>query len=146
MSPAVAGGLGPGSRLENPGDVAPRVRTLDYRFEVWPGDELLAGPSCFIHSRRLGAGLRAAGLSGLSFGRARLSRSEAFLARHPDLLLPPFERLLPLGRVELKGRNVVAWSGEAVCESEAGELVLDEAALELLRRCRIPNARVVPLE
>jgi hypothetical protein len=151
LEPEVAGGFGPKTevdrtKIESGEAKVPEIGYLEYVFDGWLGDELLETFPCFIVTERLAADLKDAGLSGLRLGDVDVSKSGLFLDLHPDRELPPFRRLIPLGKVQLgEGGNVEEYSGHDLCMTERAELVVTERCLNVLRQHKIEHCEVTRL-
>jgi len=175
LKPEVAGGLGPTTiianlpQLESGEATVPEVTQLEYRFDGWLGDELLASTPCFIVTSNLAASIQEAGLTGTRFERVKITTSEAweqFRQMSPLYSgeLPPFERLIPLGTVGfLTDGKIVNWSGHDFCVGTRLDyqkptdftligrvpgphaLVVTERAWSVLERHRLDNCGVEEL-
>ncbi len=122
LEPHVAGNWGPETvvlnreALEAGLETVPQISVLDYRFDVWLGDELLQGNACYLATDSLAKRLQLGALSGMSFQAVKVSVSELFEDAFPQVRLPTFQRLIPEGTVDLRnGFDLVRWSGDDIC-------------------------------
>lgn len=129
ISAEVAGGLGPQTVMDRSVH-PPRVEVLHYVFEDWLGDDIVETFPCYLVTRRLADALIDAGLVGLVFDRAKVSRSEECMAMNPDLILPEFVwlRLVEDESCDLSSRG--------------GKLVVSRRALDVLKRFVLRQAEV----
>lgn len=175
LQPEVDGGWGDKTVVTNFPEVRSgqammhEVAFLEYRFDDWLGDDLLATGPCYIVTDRLARALRAAGLTGARFDVVEVSTSgqwedwEDHRQQRPERLrtLPPFERLIPTGeaRYRMDGTGV-SWSGDdfclGVCEDWSPppsveqtlswrspyDLVVSGRCLELLRQFQLKHCRI----
>ncbi|WP_218572243.1 hypothetical protein [Pseudomonas sp. MN1F] len=82
--PEVAGGLGDWTVLDasvHP----PIVRSLQYEFDDWRGDQFLESFPCFIVTEVIAAAIKEAGLSGCSFGHVDVKKSDVFEELNPGV-------------------------------------------------------------
>jgi len=149
LEPEVAGGVGDGTvsdRSVHP----PLVSHLDYEFDVWLGDSLLEGFPCWIATVPVMEAIQAAGLTGVSFDKVDISRSDLFNDIYPDLVLPPFVWMKVIG---MPGRNDFGVQGSLKPPESEGPfpmhmfvLVVSERALDVLKPLGISHAEVTPWE
>lgn len=89
IEPEVAGGLGEQTQMDN-SFFPPLIKNLHYEFEGWLGDDILESFPCYIVTERLRDGIELEKLTGVSFDKVLISKSETFLEFHPDKELPNF--------------------------------------------------------
>lgn len=85
----VAGGLGEQIQMDN-SFFPPLIKNLHYEFEGWLGDDILESFPCYIVTERLRDGIELGKLTGVSFDKVFISKSETFLELYPDRELPNF--------------------------------------------------------
>jgi hypothetical protein len=125
LGPEVAGSEGEGTvvanmpQLQSGVDFIPEVTHLDYEFEGWLGDDIIAGSPCYLVSDVLAAAMEQSDLSGYRLQAITVSTTEEFdrwQSKMVERPIPPFIRILLDGRLEIKGdREVVSWSGHDIC-------------------------------
>ena len=150
LRPEVAGGLGPGTQIENREQLErdearyPQYRHLHYHIEGWLGDHLLTSVGCYIATEELVLAMQDLKLTGFSVGEVEVSTSPNFDLGHPALVLPRFVRLLVHGTVELGNDKTTysSWSGHDLCLGHRAELVLSAAGLAGVDIRRIANGRI----
>lgn len=98
LAPEVAGGRGD-QTLADLSVHPPIVRRLHYEFDGWLGDELLESFPVFIVTERLAQRIQEKNASGVEFEKVIITKSELFRDLQPDLELPPFVWLKPVGKV-----------------------------------------------
>jgi hypothetical protein len=167
LDPEVAGDWGDATVVANQEQISqgtatvPDVTFLEYEFEVWLGDEVLSAYPCFIVTASLATDMKRAEISGAYFTDVLITEGEEFKYVCPGKTLPPFERLIPVGFVNVIGKNQVAdWSGHDVCFAhwqdmlvdELGErlprsfeLVVTERGLDVMRRHQIQHCEITQL-
>jgi hypothetical protein len=98
LEPLVGGVLGDRTRL----DLGPVHRTtpptvlhLEYTLDHPTDDDLLEAFPAFLISRELAARATQAGLSGLRFEEAEISKSDGYIAAHGDKPHKDYVRLIP---------------------------------------------------
>ncbi|UTX50278.1 hypothetical protein [Chryseobacterium sp. MA9] len=89
IEPEVAGGLGVQTQMDN-SFFPPLIKNLHYEFEGWLGDDILESFPCYIVTERLRDGIELEKLTGVSFDKVLISKSETFLELYPDRELPNF--------------------------------------------------------
>ncbi len=122
LEPEVAGGWGPltrvtnKSRVESGEDLIPEVSDLEYRFDMWLGDEILTFISTFIITEELALSISEKRLTGLELGPVIISTSDEWEHFGGKVILPPFKRLIPTGQVRITEDNrAFEWSGHDFC-------------------------------
>jgi hypothetical protein len=122
IEPEVAGSWGPQTvvtnraQLESGAAKVPEVAHLEYRFEVWLGDELLMASPCYIVTEDLAQSIRGAHLTGAHFDEVEITTSDEWRRWAHNIQLPAFERLIPDGVVEFRtGGDILRWSGDDLC-------------------------------
>lgn len=129
----VAGGLGPGIdyvRKRDPRLVGP----LHYEFQGWLGDDIVTTSGYWIVSDALAEALRGSSLTGFELDEVVVTKEAQFdLFPAPRPFPEHWERLVPSGsRAE----------GDDVVVEDRVDLLLSDAALELLQRFQIAEAHV----
>lgn len=89
IEPEVAGGLGEQTILHN-NVFPPLVEKLHYEFDDWLGDDILESFPCFIVTDRLKTCIEKTGLTGMTFDKVVISKSEKFMDLHAEWVLPTF--------------------------------------------------------
>lgn len=97
VKPEIAGGWGPRTVAITEAH-PPQVTFLDYEFQDWFGDGILATFPCFIVREELADDLAGSGYTGFEFGVVAISKSDLFYDLKGDLKLPHFKRLLVTGK------------------------------------------------
>lgn len=134
IEPEVAGGLGEGTvmvRSTHP----PTVTRLVYEFEGWLGDDVVESFPCFLVSEALAAALADAGLTGFTLADVTVTTTDEF-AEHARAALPMFRWFQVTGRPGVDD----FWL------HSDHRLAASDRALAILRRHRIDNAIVEPLD
>ena len=131
VAPEVAGGLGPGSILDN-NSFPPIVSVLEYRFDGWLGDDLLEVFPCFIVTRPLKEALAKSSLTGFQFANVLVSKSDTFDELYPGRNLPDFSWLQVKGKARLDDIGI----------TEDGRLVLSSQTMKLLTNFNLHNAEI----
>lgn len=130
LRPEVAGGLGEATVMDTSVH-PPVVHRLDYEFDDWSGDDIVATFPCVIVTERLRTALEQSALTGFAFADAHVSTSLSF-DEFSTGTLPPFYWLQATG---IPGTDNM-WIGER------GRLVVDDAAMALLRLFSMVNCIV----
>ncbi|GEN73833.1 hypothetical protein [Chryseobacterium lathyri] len=89
IEPEVAGGLGDKTEMDN-SFFPPLIKTLNYEFDGWLGDDILESFPCYIMTEVLRKGVEAEGLTGIYFSEVLISKSETFLELYSNRDLPNF--------------------------------------------------------
>jgi len=131
LEPEVAGDLGPASVVEH-STRHPTVLLLEYEFNVWLGDDLLATHPCFIVTDRLRQALERFPGTGYSFGDVIVSTTDELRDRHPTLKLPKFHWLKVHGKA---GRDDAGLTEDC-------SLVVSDRLLQVLREFNIDHCVV----
>lgn len=147
LSPEVAGGLGENSILiHNENGIMKDVSYSHYKFEGWLGDELLTTSPCFIVTEKLFNAIINSNLTGSKFQDMEVSESYNFKLLKPDVILPKFKRLIPVGTVQIEDKKVKYWSGHDFCLMGVTRLVVSNNALNILQKHRISNCDIIELQ
>lgn len=96
LEPEVAGGLGPNAILDTSVH-PPVVSRLHYLFEGWLGDAIVESFPCFLVLESLAEQLTNAAVTGFEIADAEIETSEQFREHHPDVELPTFVWMKPVG-------------------------------------------------
>lgn len=160
LDPEVAGDFGDRTIISNTEryrkgeDAVPRIVKLEYEFDCWQGDELVQAFPCYLASKRLVQEMRMARLTGLSEADLEICTSSAFDELCPEMTLPEFSWLIPIGRVSRFFKrttpakaNVIkpSWSGDDLCIGPKGELLITSHALEVIGVERISHCTIQPV-
>lgn len=129
--PDVAGGLGPRTEMDYT-VIPPRVTKLHYEIEGWDGDVLISSVDTFLITKKAAKALTSAGLTGLVFEKARVTRGYVFKEFFPGKTIPSFIWLKPVGTA---GIDDFAVSNR--------HLIISERALEILKQLGIPTVRKI---
>ncbi len=127
----VAGGWG-SRTLADVSVHPPTVQHLDFEFAGWSGDDILATFPCYIVTGTLADRLRASDLSGWRLLDVEISRSAEFDELYPDLELPQFERLSPIGVAGV----------DDIGATPIADLILSERALAMFKEHRLTQSAV----
>lgn len=94
IEPEVAGGTGR-STIDDHSVTPPALSNLEYEFDDWFGDAILASFPCYIVTEQLAIALRNSDLTGFAFDKVTITRSLEFddLYRNKNGPLPNFEWL-----------------------------------------------------
>jgi len=130
LRPEVAGGLGEQTVMDRSVH-PPAVSVLDYEFEDWSGDDLVASFPCLIVTERLRDALQSSGLTGFRFVDVRISTTLNFDEFNTGAL-PPFYWLQVYGSRDTDDM----WIGER------GRLIVNDQAMSLLREFAIENCLI----
>lgn len=133
LEPEVAGALGDGTKIDT-SIHPPRVRTLEYVFMGWLGDDLLEAFPCYIVSEILGDALVFARLTGFQLDGVEVVISEAFAEMYPARCIPNFRWLKVTGTVGIDDFGL----------SDDHRLVVSDAALRLLQQRTLSHCDVEP--
>lgn len=107
------------------------VNKVHYQFDGWGGDALLESAPIFIGTRELAEAITSAGLTGVEFDKAEISKSIIFNQLQPGLRLPQFlwfKFYGTPGKDDFGLKNL--------------QLVVSQRALDLLKDLGINNADV----
>lgn len=138
FEPEVAGGLGPGIDYDPRRGSEPLVGPLHYEFAGWLGDDIVTTSGYWIVTGRLADALRESPLTGYELGEVVVTTEEQFDMFYGHLGLPrDWERLIPTGTEE---------GGEDFVLETVVDLLVSDAALELLRRFSIDDADISPAD
>jgi hypothetical protein len=110
----------------------PVIHELNYEFDFWLGDALLESVHALIVTDHLRTSIEAAALSGASFDRVKVCKSEQFEEHSPDLKLPNFAWMKVAGKA---GQDDFGTASD-------WRLVVSERALKLIQRFGISHAKV----
>jgi hypothetical protein len=139
LVPEVAGGWGQETVVDRSVH-PPRILKLEYRFEDWLGDDLLATSPCYVVTERLASALEIAGLTGFSLADVVITTSELFDRIHRDLKLP---RTLPQFRW-LKVHGAAGRDDFGLLDGY--RLVVSDHALEVLNGYNLHHAEIRALK
>lgn len=138
FEPEVAGGLGPGIDYDPRRGAEPLVGPLHYEFAGWLGDDIVTTSGYWIVTGRLADALRESPLTGYELGEVVVTTEEQFDMFYSHLDLPrDWKRLIPTGTEE---------GGEDFVLETVVDLLVSDAALELLRRFTIDDADISPAD
>ena len=98
IEPEVAGGLGKETILNN-NTYPPEIKTLNYEFSGWLGDDIIESFPCYIISERLKNKIELEKLSGITFDNVIITKSQTFNQLYPNMKLPKFYWAKIYGRV-----------------------------------------------
>src|SRR3954452_23407390 len=135
VRPEVAGGLGPHTVM----DVSvhpPIVSRLNYEFDGWSGDVLLASFPAFIVTEDAKNKLMESGVSGARFVDVEITKSDLFDEMYPDTQLPTFAWLQVCGRA---GHDDFGLLGNI-------RLVVSQRVLDILKGLQLTDALIDPLD
>lgn len=131
LSPDVAGGLGEKTEMDYT-VIPPQVTKLHYDVEGWDGDVLISSVDTFLLTKAAAKALTQAGLTGMSFDKAHVTRSVIFRELYPGRRLPRFVWFRPDGTAGVDDFGV-----------SNRHLVVSKRALDLLKPLGIPGAREI---
>jgi hypothetical protein len=152
LRPFVAGILGRQTVWAKPTREKPHgpcdVRSAHYEFEEWHGDCLISAAPVYAVTVETVGRLKSAGITGYSTEPMKMSFSAIYTqsGSPPQGAVPPFLRLLPLGKVRADPRRplVLEWTGEDICDGNVG-LVVTQKALDILRACGLHGSIIRPV-
>ena len=84
-------------------------------------------------------------LKGYEFQNVEISVGEDFEEMYPDIILPCFYRLIPLGNVCVQDEKCSNPEGMDFCITEKSYLVLSERAMNVVKDFQIENAEVTEI-
>lgn len=153
LEPEVSGGLGQQTVIINYDDLKkglakiPNVIQLEYVFDDWLGDDLIETTPCFIITEELSTKIKSTNLTGYSFDKVLISKSDLFKQIHQeDFRLPDFLWLKVLGSVKLNDNwKIIQWSGQDFCSDERGRLIVTEKCLTTLTQGKMQNCDITEL-
>ena len=133
IRPEVAGGLGSDSILDHSVH-PPVVHRLHYVFSGWLGDDIVESFPCYLVSTRLAGAITHAGLSGVRFDDAIVSKDPQFVRFFPEVAasLPEWRWLRPTGQAHESD----FW------QMPNGRLVVSAQALEVVRGFNLHHCEV----
>jgi hypothetical protein len=133
LEPEVSGGLGEGTVMDSTVQ-PPRVESLHYEFADWLGDDLVESFPCYLVSKPLAARLTAANLGGFQLRDVAVTLTDEAEEQLGDTSLPDFYWL-----------DVIGTAGhDDIGTTPAGQLVVSDQGLALLREFNIDNCDVEP--
>lgn len=135
LEPEVAGGWGENivvDRSVHP----PVVHELHYEFDGWLGDELLTSFPVYIVTEDLKERLLSISATGCLFEKVEISKSEFFLELHPNMDLPSFVWLKPVGT---PGVDDIGYSKDR-------KIVVSEKVLTTLKEGSLKHCDIYPLK
>ena len=150
IEPEVAGEMGENTVFDNYEEVVvnggtPVISHLHYVFMGWLGDDILETTPCFLVSERLKNAIVESDLKGYEFQNVEISVGEDFEEMYPDIILPCFYRLIPLGNVCVQDEKCSNPDGMDFCITEKSYLVLSEKAMNVVKDFQIENAEVTEI-
>ena len=135
IEPEVAGDWGEYSDV----DVTchpPVVTNLHYQFRGWLGDSIIESFPCYIVTLPLSQAIAHAKLTGVHFSPATVSKDEQFEEMHPEVILPPFVRLEPVGKAGIDDFGI----------APNLNLIVSEQALQIIREHKATYMDVAPFD
>lgn len=135
VEPEVAGEMGEGT-IQDRSTHPPRVDHLVYEVKGWLGDDIMTTFPCFVVTSRLGAKLRHSRLGVFEFRDVQVTMSpegEETLSIMGFGSFPECERLHITGAPGQDDFGVTSF---------AGDLVVSERGLDVLRQARLERAHV----
>lgn len=149
LEPEVAGGLGSNTIVTNWKELRSgeqqihKIEYLEYVFDDWLGDELLTSFPVFLVTQELATDLIEHQLTGVGIREVQITKSKLFEEINPDFELPRFVWLQPTGTVVLsQDRKVKEWSGQDLCLSQCGDLMVTENCMTILHKYRIGHCDI----
>ena len=138
IEPEVSGQLGPETEIDST-SYPPKLSYLHYRFDGWFGDDLVQSFPCFLVTERLARALTEAGISGIKIDDALVDKSELFLELNPELVLPAFKWLKPVGihHIDDAGLMIIATPPQFDCK-----LVVSKKFLSVIRQFTFSKGKV----
>lgn len=122
LSPAVPGGLGPGTRWDDSVS-PPKITVLEMEIDGWDGDGLLETHPIFMVTEELASEMREARLSGWSTRPMTVRTTEAFDVFHPGVRLPE------LAWLDVSGSPGI---DDVALTEKLGYLVVSEKAFDVV--------------
>jgi hypothetical protein len=114
----------------------PKIYELRYEFDYWSDDALLGWTLALIVTSDLKAAIQSARLTGMSFDKVEVWKSEQFKELNPEKRLPAFAWMKVDGKA---GENDLGATPD-------WDLVVSERALKLLQSFGIPHAKITGYE
>ena len=136
LEPEVAGNIFGVKSVVDVSVHPPKVTHLDYQFDGWLDDEILASFPCFIVTLKLKNVLATSKFSGVEFDACDVSRSDAFDEWYPDKQLPNFAWLKVFGRAGVDDFGLY----------ENKRLVVSEPVLKTLQQFHFEHCTVKEFE
>jgi hypothetical protein len=133
LEPEVAGGIGERTVLDRSGHRL-KAASLDYEFDDWLGDDLLAGSPVFVATRRLADDIKRKKLTGVSLARMETSRSITFETLNPGRQLPEFIWLKIDGKAGADDFGI----------ADDGSLIVSARALAALKSFNLNYCDIAP--
>jgi len=132
LKPAIDGELGQKTEMDYT-VIPPRVIDLHYNMDSWDGDALVVTfVDNFLLTTAAARALTQAGLTGMSFDKAHVTRSVIFREIHPGRRLPRFVWFRPNGTAGVDDFGV-----------SNRHLIVSKRALDLLKQLGIPGTREI---
>jgi len=135
LVPEAAGWLGENTVFIDKSSRPPLVEKLHYEFDGWLGDPLVETIGCYIVSESLRDRLAAVSPSGVTFAQAEVSKSEDFIRRYPQRILPQFAWLRITG---VGGHDDFGYT-----TTYGQSIVVSSRILEILSGFGMPHCSVV---
>lgn len=98
---------------------------------------MLETTPCYIITESLADSLFRSRLTGIKIEAVQISKDDEFNDLFPNVELPAFKRLTPMGSVVVEGLNFKDWSKYDFCLSETSRLVVTQEALAVLKRHKL---------
>lgn len=124
LDPEVAGGLGDDAEIDH-GTTPLTVRFAHYEIQTWRGSELLETFPVYVATAGLRAAVDAAGLTGVTWGEARVTVEEqgaGYMAELGITVPTDWVRLEPVGTAGVDDIGL----------ARPGRLVVSQAALDVI--------------
>ena len=135
IEPEVAGGLGRKTIMDT-NTYPPIVKTLNYEFNGWLGDDILESFPCFIISERLKKAIKKNNLTGINFDNVIITKSREFIDLYPDKILPNFQWAKISGKMYFDDFII----------GKDYRLIISDRAFQILNSFNLKNASFENLE
>jgi hypothetical protein len=149
LLPEVAGHFGSETIFIDQVARPPILARFHYEFEGWQGDPIVETMRCYIVTKALRDRILSLSPTGVAFLEAKVSKSEEFIERHPNRVLPDFTWLQVKGAGGLDDFGYTKESGHCIVVSERVlKIILEVGAtfLEAVELCNWKGAKVATLE
>lgn len=112
--------------------VPPRVVKLHYEIEDWAGDALICSVDTFLVTKKAEKEIKTEKLTGVTFEKARVTKSDVFKEIKPGVSLPRFVWLIPTGKAGVDDFGMFN-----------RRLIISNKTLDLLQQLGLPRVREI---
>lgn len=140
IEPEVAGGLGEKTKIVYAEGKIKDITHLDYEFQGWQGDDILATHPCFIISESLSETIKHSSLKGYKLEDMDVSFSDEFKEFCKVNNIPQFIRIIPTESIdEIKSIDLLNLDFYFY---KKRYLVISEDALKIIKCFHISNSNI----